>query len=142
MAEPDTNDRNQSIIEAFHTNQGKVGGPFASMPLLLLTTTGAKSSKTRVNPLAYLSNDERLFIFASYGGAPSHPDWYYNILAQPNVTVELGTEKFAAKAVDIEDRAERDQIYGIQSQLLPGFAEYQTKTTRVIPVVELVRQDS
>jgi deazaflavin-dependent oxidoreductase (nitroreductase family) len=141
MAENNFNDWNRQIIEEFHANGGKVGGPFEGAPLLLLTTTGAKSGQHRISPLAYLPDGERLFIFASKGGAPTNPDWYHNLLAHPVVTVEVGTEQFPATAVVIEGE-ERDQIYATQAQHMPGFAEYQEKTSRKIPVVELVRNKS
>jgi deazaflavin-dependent oxidoreductase (nitroreductase family) len=138
MAERNVNNWNQQIIEEFRKNEGKVGGPFAGATLLLLTTTGAKSGKERVSPLAYLEDGKRLFIFASKAGAPTNPDWYYNLLAHPLVKVELGTEQFKARAVVVGDE-ERDRIYARQAQRMPGFADYEKKTTRKIPVVELVR---
>lgn len=140
MTERKVNDWNSGIIEEFRANGGKVGGPFEGAPLLLLTTTGAKSGKQRTTPLAYLAENGRMFIFASKAGAPTNPDWYHNLLAHPQVTVEVGTEQFPAKAVVVEG-AERDQIYAIQAQRMPGFAEYEQKTTRQIPVVELVRNN-
>lgn len=140
MTERKVNDWNSGIIEEFRANGGKVGGPFEGAPLLLLTTTGAKSGKQRTTPLAYLAENGRMFIFASKAGAPTNPDWYHNLLAHPQVTVEVGTEQFPAKAVVVEG-AERDQIYAIQAQRMPGFAEYEKKTTRQIPVVELVRNN-
>jgi deazaflavin-dependent oxidoreductase (nitroreductase family) len=139
MAETNVNNWNAQIIEEFHANGGKVGGPFQGAPLLLLTTTGAKSGQKRVNPLAYLGEGERVFIFASKAGAPSHPDWYYNLLAHPEVTVEIGTETFPAKAVVLEGE-ERDRIYAHQVQRMPTFGDYQQKTDRKIPVIELLRQ--
>jgi deazaflavin-dependent oxidoreductase (nitroreductase family) len=127
---------NRKIIEEFHANGGKVGGPYAGAPLLLLTTTGAKSGKRRVNPLAYTTNGDRLVIIASKSGAPSSPDWYYNLVAHPNVTVEVGTETFEATATVVTDE-ERDILYAKQAALMPNFAEYAKKTTRKIPVVVL-----
>lgn len=132
------NDWNRQIAEEFRANEGKVGGMFAGAPLLLLTTSGAKSGQPRLNPLAYLAEGERIFIFASKGGAPTNPDWYSNLVANPQVTVEVGREKYEATAVVIEGE-ERDRIYAIQEQHVPNFAEYQSKTSRKIPVVELVR---
>lgn len=137
MADP--NDWNRQIIEEFHANAGKVGGPFQNSTVLLLTTTGAKSGLSRVNPLVYMADRERLVIFASKGGAPTSPDWYYNLVAHPTVTVEVGTEKFNAAATVVSGE-ERDRLYAQQSVIAPGFAEYQQKTTRVIPVVVLERQ--
>lgn len=129
---------NRQIIEEFRTHGGKVGGSFEGVTLLLLTTTGAKSGKKRINPLTYLRDGERLFIFAAYGGSPTNPDWYHNLVTHPQVTVEIGTEQFEATAVPIEGE-ERDQIYARETQVHPGAAAYEKKTTRKIPVVELVR---
>ncbi|GAC1364990.1 MAG: nitroreductase family deazaflavin-dependent oxidoreductase [Ktedonobacteraceae bacterium] len=133
------NDWNTKIIEEFRANGGKVGGPFEGAPLLLLTTMGAKSGKQRTTPLVYMPDGERMFIFASKAGAPTNPDWYHNILAHPQVTLEVGNETFTARAINVTGE-ERDQIYARQAQINPGFAEYQKKTTRVIPVVALERQ--
>ncbi|GHO61490.1 hypothetical protein KSC_003820 [Ktedonobacter sp. SOSP1-52] len=141
MAKPNMNDWNQQIIKEFRANGGKVGGSFEGVPLLLLITTGAKSGQKRINPLTYLLDDERLFVFAAYGGSPTNPDWYHNLVAHPQVSVELGTEQFEATAVLIEGE-ERDQIYARETQVHPGAAEYEKKTTRKIPVVELVRRNS
>jgi deazaflavin-dependent oxidoreductase (nitroreductase family) len=135
----DLNDRNRQIIEEFHANGGKVGGSFQNSTVLLLTTTGAKSGLPRVNPLVYMPDGERLVIFASKAGAPTSPDWYYNLVAHPTVTVEVGTEKFNATATVVSGE-ERDRLYAQLSVIAPGFAEYQQKTTRVIPVVVLERQ--
>jgi deazaflavin-dependent oxidoreductase (nitroreductase family) len=132
---------NRKIIEEFHANGGKVGGQFAGGSLLLLTTTGAKSGKRRVNPLAYTTDGDRLVIIASKGGAPSNPDWYYNLVAHPKVTVEVGTETFEATATVVAGE-ERDILYAKQAALMPGFAEYEKKTTRKIPVVVLERHKS
>ena len=132
-------DVNQAIIEEFRANHGVVGGGFADMRLVLLTTTGARSGQRRVKPLATLpGHDGVLYVFASKAGAPSHPDWYYNLLAHPEVEVEFGDERFAAVATPLEGVA-RDRIYAEQAARVPAFAEYQQKTDRVIPVVELRR---
>lgn len=136
MAE--VNDWNARIIEEFRANGGRVGGQFEGAPLLLLHTTGARSGVQRVNPMMYLSDGGRMFVFASKAGADSHPDWYHNLLKTPAVTVEVGTETFAATATPLAEE-ERAAVYAKQAALYPGFAEYQAKTTRVIPVVELVR---
>lgn len=138
VAATKVNDWNRQITEEFRANEGKVGGMFAGAPLLLLTTSGAKSGQPRLNPLAYFAEGERIFIFASKGGAPTNPDWYFNLVTNPQVAVEVGTEKYEATAVVIEGE-ERDRIYAIQEQRMPNFAEYQRKTSRKIPVVELVR---
>jgi deazaflavin-dependent oxidoreductase (nitroreductase family) len=108
-------------------------------PGLLLKTTGARSGKQRVNPLAYTTDSERLVIIASKGGTPSHPDWYHNIVAHPDVTVEVGTETFEARAIVVED-PECDELYAKQAAIMPNFAEYQEKTTRTIPVIVLTRK--
>ena len=132
------NDWNAKIIEEFRANQGKVGGQFEGSPVLLLHTTGAKSGLERVNPMMYLEESGRVYVFASKAGADSDPDWFRNLVANPGVQVELGPETFDATAVVVSG-AERDRIYQVQSERYPGFAEYQVKTTRVIPVVELRR---
>jgi deazaflavin-dependent oxidoreductase (nitroreductase family) len=134
----DVNEWNRGIIEEFRANQGKVGGMFEGRSMVLLTTKGAKSGAARVNPLVYLPEGDRMVIFASKGGAPTNPDWFHNIKADPNVTVEVGTDKFAAKATIVEG-AERDRLYAIQAARIPQFAEYQAKTDRLIPVVALQR---
>lgn len=140
MAQRNANDWNKRIIDEFHANQGKVGGPFEGATLLLLTTTGAKSGQKRTTPLAYLQEGEHIYIFASKAGAPTNPDWYYNLVAHPTATVEIGTETFQARAVEIKGE-ERDQIYARQVQRMPGFGDYEQKTARKIPVIELQRQN-
>jgi deazaflavin-dependent oxidoreductase (nitroreductase family) len=135
----DVHEWNRQIIEEFRANQGVVGGQFAGAPILLLHTTGARSGRERVNPMMYLDLDGHRYVFASKAGADSHPDWYHNLVANPQVTVEVGTETYEATAVVVAG-ADRDRIYAEQARRFPGFAEYQQKTTRVIPVVELVRR--
>ena len=132
------NDFNAKVIEEFHANEGRVGGNFAGAPLLLLHHTGARSGKSYINPLVYLDDGERYVIFASKAGAPTNPDWYHNLTAHPEVTVEVGVERFGARASVITG-PERDRIYAAHAAENPGFAEYQEKTARIIPVVELVR---
>ena len=134
----DSDDFNQNIIAEFRANDGVVGGMFDGTPMLLLTTTGAKSGQPRVAPLAYSSDGERLVVIASKAGAPTNPDWYHNLVAQPLVTVELGDERFAARA-SVAASPERERLYDQQAALMPGFAEYQRNTTRQIPVVVLER---
>lgn len=129
-------DPNQAVIQEFRANQGRVGGGFAGAPLLLLHTRGARSGAERVHPVMYLELEGRTFVFASKAGADSNPDWYHNLLAHPEVEVELGGTTRSARAVPVTG-AERDRIYAEQVQRFPGFGEYQAKTTRVIPVVEL-----
>jgi deazaflavin-dependent oxidoreductase (nitroreductase family) len=129
---------NRKVIEEFRANDGNVGGQFEGAPVLLLHTTGAKSGNERVNPMMYLDLDGRRFVFASKAGADTNPDWYHNLVANPRVTAEVGTETYAADAAPLR-REERDKVYAEQAKRYPGFAEYQEKTSRVIPVVELKR---
>ncbi len=135
---PDPNDWNTKIINEFHANGGKVGGNFQGAHMILLTTTGAKSGQSRTNPLVYLPEDNRVFIFASKAGAPTNPDWYHNLIAHPQVIAEIGTEKFEATAKVITG-PERVRIYAKQASIMPGFADYEKSTSRLIPVVELER---
>ena len=132
-------DWNKQVIEEFRINDGKVGGMFADMSLLLLHTTGAKSGLHRINPMAYLADGSRLVVIASKAGAPTNPDWYHNVVANPKVKVEVGTEQFQARAT-VAAEPERSQLYEKMAALNPGFAEYQRKTTRIIPVIILTRQ--
>lgn len=132
------NDWNKKIIEEFRANEGKVGGQFASMDLLLLHTTGAKSGLPRINPVAYMADGDRFIIIASKAGAPTNPDWYYNLTANPEVSVEVGTEQFQALA-RVAAEPERTELYNKVAAKYPGFAEYQRQTTRIIPVVILTR---
>jgi deazaflavin-dependent oxidoreductase (nitroreductase family) len=127
---------NQPIIDEFRANSGKVGGRFEGKTLLILHTVGAKSGLERVNPTAYVADSDRLVIIASKGGAPTNPNWYHNILAHPLVTVEVGTEKFQAQA-EIAQEPERTRLFNLMVGMMPGFADYQQKTTRVIPVIIL-----
>jgi deazaflavin-dependent oxidoreductase (nitroreductase family) len=126
-------DFNKKIIEEFRANQGKVGGMFDGMPLVLVTTKGAKTGKETIVPVAYSTDGEKFVIVASKGGAPENPAWYYNLLAHPEVTIELGTEKFNVRATDTKGK-ERDRLYEQHAKHYPGFNEYKEKTTRVIPV--------
>jgi len=135
---PDINDFNQSIIDEFRANAGEVGGPFEGARLLLLHTTGAKSGQERIAPLAYRREGDHLVVFGSKAGGPTNPDWYHNILANPQVTVEVGTEQFAARA-RVADGEEHDRIWEAQKRDIPNFAEYEQKTDRRIPVVVLER---
>jgi deazaflavin-dependent oxidoreductase (nitroreductase family) len=134
----DFNDWNASIISEFRANGGNVGGQFKGAPLLLLHTTGAKSGQARINPLAYTKDGEHFVVIASKGGAPTNPDWYYNILAHSTVTVEVGTEQFQARARSAAE-PERTRIFEQMAAQMPGFAEYQRNTSRTIPVVVLER---
>jgi deazaflavin-dependent oxidoreductase (nitroreductase family) len=130
-------DFNRQIIEEFRANNGKVAGQFEGAPLLLLHTTGAKSGQERVNPMMYLDVDGHRYVFASKSGVDTNPDWYHNLVADPAVTVEVGSDTYGATASPVRG-ADRDRVYAEQARRYPGFAEYQEKTTRVIPVVELV----
>ena len=134
----DMNDWNQKIIEEFRTNDGKVGGQFEGAPLLLLHHTGAKSGTVRVTPMMYQPVGDDYAVFASKAGAPTNPDWFHNLVANPSVTVELGTDTYPATA-EVLEGAERDRVYAAQAEQFPNFAEYQAATDRVIPVVRLVR---
>ena len=134
----DFNEWNKSIIQEFRANGGQVGGQFAGMPLVLLHTTGAKSGQPRINPMAYLEDGDRLVVIASKAGAPSNPDWYYNAVANPEVSVEVGTEQFDAIAT-VAAEPERTELFDKMAVRNPGFAEYQANTTRVIPVIILTR---
>lgn len=131
-------DFNKTVIDEFRANDGVVGGHFEDMTLLLLHTIGAKSGEPRLNPVVYLADGERYLIIASKGGAPTHPGWYHNVVAHPEVTVEVGTEKFQAQAVVVQE-PERTELFNMMSTQYPGFAEYEKKTTRVIPVIALTR---
>ena len=129
---------NTNLIEEYRANGGKVSGMFAGAPLLLLTTTGAKSDREHVSPLAYTIDGDRYVIIASKGGAPTHPDWFHNLVANPEVTVELGAETFGARA-SIPEGDERRRLYDQMAAQMPNFAEYQRSTDRQIPVVVLER---
>ena len=133
----DVSDWNKKTIEEFRANAGQVGGPFAGAPILLLHTTGARSGQERINPMMYRDlGDGRVAVFASKAGQPTNPDWYHNLVAHPDVTAEIGTETrhFRARTAPSEERA---PIWAEQKQDYPGFAGYETKTTREIPVVIL-----
>jgi len=135
----DMSDFNRAVIEEFRANHGKVGGGFAGAPMVLLTTTGAKSGQKRVNPLVALVDGDRMYVIASKAGAPTSPDWYHNLLAHPEVEVEFGDERFEATTLPIVSGPERDRLYAAQVAVQPGFGDYEKATTRVIPVVELRR---
>ena len=132
---------NQQVIEDFRANDGAVGGFFTGKPVLILHTTGAKTGNQRLNPLVYATDGDHLVVTASKGGAPTHPDWFFNVRANPDVTVEVGTETFPAKATIIEDGPVRDELYAKLVAIMGQFAEYETKTDRRIPVVVLERAD-
>jgi deazaflavin-dependent oxidoreductase (nitroreductase family) len=133
------NDFNAQVIEEFRANGGRVGGRFEGMPLLLLHHTGARSGQERVNPVAYLTDGDRYVIFASKAGAPTHPAWYHNLKAHPEVTIEVGTDTLPARAAEVTGE-ERERLYRAQVERSPQFGEYERKTSRVIPVVILSPQ--
>jgi deazaflavin-dependent oxidoreductase (nitroreductase family) len=138
-------DYNKRIIEEFRTNEGRVGGPFAGVPLALVTSKGAKSGRPHTTPLAYLREGEatggpgdRIYVFGSMGGAPKHPAWYFNLKANPDAAVEVGTTSYAVRA-EILTGAERDRLFQKQASLVPQFTQYQQRTKRIIPVIALER---
>lgn len=132
MTSSASSDYNQQVIQSLRANNGNLG----DRPLLLLTTTGAKSGKTRVHPLAYSRDGERYVVLASKGGAPTNPDWYHNIVAHPEVTVEVAGAQFRARA-SVAQGEERNRLFNAQAAAMPNFAEYQEKTARKIPVIVL-----
>lgn len=129
---------NRNIVEEFRANGGKVGGPFEGGTLLLLHTTGAKSGKTRLSPLAYLPIDGKILIVGSYAGAPKDPAWVHNLRATPRAHIEIGTDSYDVDVRELPDD-ERDAMYPKITEVAPVFAEYQAKTTRAIPLFELTR---
>jgi deazaflavin-dependent oxidoreductase (nitroreductase family) len=131
-------DYNQQIIAEFRANAGRVGGSWEGRDLLLLTTTGRKSGNEHTTPMVYTRDGDRLLVYASKGGAPKHPDWYLNLVADPQVIVEVMGERYDATAAPLQGQ-ERDREYAAQTERVPTFGEYQEKTTRVIPVVALQR---
>ena len=133
----DLNDRNKKIIDEFRANAGRVGGNFEGKTLLLLHTQGAKSGQERINPLACVKDGDRCVVIASKGGAPTHPDWYYNVIANPQVTVEVGTETFQAQAI-VAEEPDRTRLYDKMVEVMPGFEGYRRNTTREIPVIVLI----
>jgi deazaflavin-dependent oxidoreductase (nitroreductase family) len=131
-------DFNAAIIDEFRANGGNVGGQFEGAPMVLLHTVGARSGEERVNPLVYQADGDRIAIFGSKAGAPTHPAWYHNLLADPDVTVELGPDTVPMRA-RVAEPDERERIWSRQKEIMPGFADYEANTTRVIPVVILER---
>ncbi len=131
-----TADFNTQVITEFRDNSGRVGGMFEGMPLLLVHHIGAKSGADRVSPVAYLEDGGRYAIFASKAGAPENPGWYHNLMAHPETSIELGGETIEVVASEAQGE-ERDRIYAEQVSRVPQFGDYETKTTRKIPVVLL-----
>lgn len=134
----DMNDWNQQIIAEFRANDGKVGGPFEGAPMVLITHRGAKTGTERTTPLMAQVRGDDLVIFASKAGAPDNPDWYHNLRANPEVTVEYGTETFTSRA-RVAEGDEREELWSKQKQDYPQFQGYEDSTSRVIPVVVLER---
>lgn len=132
------NDWNDQIIAEFRANEGKVGGMFEGAPMVILTSTGSKTGNPHTNPLMYLPDGDRVVVFASKGGAPENPQWFNNLVANPDATAEVGTEKFQVKAV-VTEGEERDRLFEEQKKRYPQFAEYEANTARTIPVVALER---
>ncbi|MFD5093155.1 nitroreductase family deazaflavin-dependent oxidoreductase [Amycolatopsis thailandensis] len=135
----DFDEINRNVIAEFRETGGKAGGMFEGMPLVLVHHTGAKSGKERIAPLVPLLEGDRIYIFASKGGADDNPAWFHNLVAHPDTKVELGTETFPVRA-RVLTGSEREDVYARQSAVMPQFAEYQSKTSRIIPVFELERQ--
>ena len=129
---------NQAVVEEFRANNGEVGGRFNGRNLLLLHTIGRKNGDEHINPLAYVRDSDRYVIIASKGGAPTHPDWYYNLIAHPDVTIEVGTKSFQVRAAETQE-PERSRLYEKMIEMMPAFAEYRQKTTRIIPVFILTK---
>ncbi len=133
---------NEQVIAEFRANGGKCGGPFEGAPMVVLHNRGAKTGAERINPLVPLLDGDRMYVVASKAGAPDNPDWYDNVTANPNVTVEYLTGTFEADVVEVEDEAERSRLSELQVSRRPSFGEYREMTTRRIPVLELVRADT
>jgi deazaflavin-dependent oxidoreductase (nitroreductase family) len=133
-------DFNQCVIREFRANHGKVSGQLANMPVLLLTMTGARSGRTMTKPLVYTTDGDRLVVIASFAGAPKHPAWYHNLVANPEATVEVGSERFRVKAT-VTSGEERQRLFDRQAAQIPIFVEYQKKTSRQLPVLVLTRLD-
>ncbi len=132
----EANERNKKIIEEFRANGGKVGGRFEGKTLVLLHTTGAKTQRERINPLASVKDGDRYVVIASKGGAPNHPDWYYNVVANPLVTLVTGTGSFRARA-SVAEEPERTRLYNKMVEMMPAFDDYRRNTKRQIPVIVL-----
>lgn len=130
---------NRDLIDEYRANGGQTSGPFKDAPLLLLTTTGRKSGQQRTSPVVFTRDGDDVIVIASKAGADTDPEWFLNLVADPTVTVELGTQSFEATAV-VTEGEERDRLYAAQAEKMEGFKEYEAKTSRVIPVVRLVKR--
>lgn len=128
---------NDQIIDEFRSNDGKVGGPFAGGDLLLLHSTGARSGAERINPLAYVVDGDDYVIIASKGGAPTNPDWFHNLRANPRAVVEVGSRTVPVTATVLDSGPERNALFAAMVAKMPGFADYEARTDRIIPVVRL-----
>lgn len=138
---PDFLEFNKGVIEEFRSNDGVCTGPFEGMPMILITMTGAKSGRELCSPLVYSTDGDDAVVIASKGGAPEHPNWYHNLVANPTVTVEIGTEKYEATA-NLAEGDERKRLFDAQAAKMPQFAEYESSAAehgREIPVFRLVR---
>jgi deazaflavin-dependent oxidoreductase (nitroreductase family) len=140
MSDPDPNDFNAQVIAEFRANGGKVGGPFEGSPMVLLHHKGARSGTERVTPLMSREEGERTYIFASKAGADDNPDWYHNVMANPETTIEVGEERDVPVRVVELHGDERDRVWERQKQEWPQFAGYEAATNRLIPVLELQRR--
>jgi deazaflavin-dependent oxidoreductase (nitroreductase family) len=138
MDKTELDDWNARVIAEFRANEGRVGGQFEGANMILVHNFGAKSGTERVSPMVYFPDGDRFLIIASAAGSPRNPDWYHNLKAHPEVTVEVGTETIPVVVEELPP-AERDEKWAQITAVAPGFAEYQTKTSRTIPVLALTR---
>ena len=138
MSDADMNDWNQQIIAEFRANEGRVGGPFEGAPMVLVSHTGARSGTVRTTPLMYLPDGEDIVIFASKAGAPDNPDWFHNLVANPEATAEVGSDTLQVRA-RVAEGTERDDLWTRQKAAYPQFQGYEDATDRIIPVVVLER---
>jgi deazaflavin-dependent oxidoreductase (nitroreductase family) len=129
---------NKKVIDEFRSSGGNVGGQFKGAPMIIVTHTGAKSGKSYTTPLVYTKDGSRYVIIASKAGAPKNPSWYHNLVAHPEVTLEIGAEKFKARAKEVKGE-ERDRLFAAQAKMMPQFNDYASKTSRKIPVFVLER---
>ena len=139
MSTEEMNDWNAKVIAEFRENDGRVGGPFEGAPMVLVHHTGAKSGTERVTPLMCMREDDTVYVFASKAGAPDNPDWYHNLVANPDATIEIGAESHVPVRADELEGEERTRVWEAQKQAYPQFAEYEEKTDRTIPVLALRR---